>query len=269
MAAQPMLIEFFGTSYKCSADRTAERQVEELLKAYPNASFLNCRLENAPTIPHKEAFARSFCNSARIGYFQEMRLFGMATPMIVVNGRYEAYNNEIEAAIKVALSLDQIKPIEVMLAEGGLNISVPAAEGVKGQLYLYTYANFEKEALALEDGTVVVESKDGASVSDGVFMNSKPFRPVVRREEVAYWDGSALQLTYPLKADAFPDYEGASLGYVAVIHEGGLSSPVVAVGELPAAPVYSSESGETPGLPYTEPVLPFKVVPEAPPAPPR
>lgn len=268
-AGQPILIEFFGNSYKCAANNTVEREVEELLVAYPDAILINCRVENSERIPDKEAFGRPFCNEGRIGYFQNMGLFSMATPMVIINGRYDANNTKIETAIKAALSMDQVKRIEVSRVDGGLNISVPQDAGKRGELYLYTYASFEKSDEALAQGQGANRPKAALRFGDeGVFTGNKPLRPIVRREKIMDWKGGAVEMTYPIKPEAFPDYAGAALGYVVVLHETGLFSAVAAAGELPASPILYSGLGEVPLPPATEPVLPFKVLPEAPQRPP-
>lgn len=268
-AGSPVLIEFYGNSYKCTANKTVEREIEELLTLYPEAVLINCRIENSPRIPEKEAFGRSFCNEGRIGYFQTMGLFSMATPMVIINGRYDANNTKIETAIKAALSMDQVKRIEVSRADGGIKIHVPADAGKGGQLYLYTYASFEKSDDALASGQHANRPKAALRFGDdAVFSGDKPFRPVVKREKIMDWSGGAVEMTYPIKPEAFPDYAGAALGHVVVLHAAGLYSAVEAVGELPASAILYSGSGEAPPPPASEPVLPFKVTPEIPQAPP-
>lgn len=258
-AGPPVLIEFFGNSYRCTANKTVEREIEELLAAYPDAILLNCRVENSPRIPDKEAFGRPYCNEGRIGYFQEMGLFSMATPMVIINGRYDANNTKLETALKLGLSMDETRRIDVSAAAGGLNIRVPADAGTRGVLYLYTYASFEKSPDARVGGGRAIKPKAALRIGESVFAGDKPFRPVVHREKIANWSGGALEFTYPIKPDAFPDYAGANLGYVVVLHEGGLFSPVLAAGELSAELVLYSGAGEEPLPPLTEPVLPFDV----------
>lgn len=264
----PLLIEMFGSSYKCAANKTVERQVEELLKQYPDAILLNCRLENAPTIPSKEMFGRSYCNTGRMTYFRDMGLFGMANPMVIVNGRYDANNAQVEAALKVALSLDRLESITIKAAPGGIDIAVPALPK-GGALYLYTYASFEKEGAGDDEGQGKVNKfQAGLRIGDKVFNGERPFRPIVKRELVAHLKGGEVGITYPVKHEAFPDYGGANLGYVAVVHESGLSSPVVATGELLPSPEMLSGFGDVLPLPANAPAIRLDFSPAVPQTPP-
>lgn len=268
-AGSPVLIEFYGNSYKCSRSKVVELEVEEVLRSYPDAIVLNCRVENTLSLSDKEPFGRPFCREGQVGYFLSLRLFSMPMPMLIVNGRYDANSGNIEAAMKAALSVDQVKPIEVSGAMGGLNIRIPEGVGKGGELYLYTYASFEKSDDAVVDGQNAYRPKAALRFGEeGVFDGDKPFRPVVGREKIADWRGGALEFTYPIKPDAFPDYSGATLGYVVVLHESGLFSPVLATGELAAPDIFYSGPGEEPVLPLTERVLPLDLDPEIPQAPP-
>lgn len=268
-AGSPVLIEFYGNSFKCSRSKVGELQIEDVLRRYPDAIVLNCRVENALSSSGKELFGRPFCREGQVGYFLSLRLFAMPMPMVIVNGRYDANGGNIETAIKAALSVDGVKPIEISRTMGGLNIRIPEGTGKSGELYLYTYASFEKSDEALVDDQGIYRPKAALRFGEeGVFDGDKPFRPVVGREKIADWRGGALEFTYPIKPDAFPDYAGATLGYVAVLHESGLSSPVLATGELPASPIMYSGPGEEPILPMTERVLPLDLDAEIPQAPP-
>lgn len=198
-----------------------------------------------------------------------MGLFSMATPMVIINGRYDANNTQIETAIKAALSMDRIEPIEVGRTEGGINIRIREHPGARGELYLYTYASFEKSDEALAKGQHANRPKAALRYGEhAVFAGDKPFRPVVRREKIMDWNGAQVEMTYPIKDEPFPDYSGASLGHIVVLRESGLFSPVTALAELAAPAIMHSGPGEVPPLPVTEPVLPFKALPEVPQKPP-
>lgn len=227
---QPVLIEMYGSSYKCDASQEVEKNIKEILSQHSEAVFLNCRLKNPLTVKEVEPFGQEFCNQGRVSYYRSLNTMVLNMPMVVINGRYEANSEKVDTAIKAALSLDSVAKIDVRRTGSALEISLEgvSSDAKKGSLFLYSYLPIEHN---VRQPVVDSASIDGDSYI-ATASSAVAFRPVIDLVKLADWNGEPLSFSYSLSGLVNSIYDPGSLGYVAVLHESGSSGPVLAVGEL-------------------------------------
>ncbi|MCB1839700.1 MAG: hypothetical protein KDI61_05505 [Alphaproteobacteria bacterium] len=240
-AGKAALIEMFGSTYKCQANGQVEKEIQQLIEDNQDLVLINCRLKNPPNIPEIELYSHEFCNDGRLGYYKALDTMIIPTPMVVVNGRYDANLTKIDAALKASYSLDQIKSINLVRYGGVLEVSMPDApsETGAGEVYLYSYL-LNPEAMDVE--TPEPEKIEGDTYI-GTAAKIIPFRPVVSMQKIADWSGGSFSLSYPITSlPVTAGYSPEQLGYVAVLHEGGSSGPVLAVGDLNEGAAFADEA---------------------------
>lgn len=255
--SQPILIEMFSSSL-CSANPAVQADVRRIVEDNPNIILLNCRMDVMDKAEDKEQFARKFCVEQRSGYFQQMKLFGIKTPQIIINGRYEASNDAVMTAVKVAEVTDKTAKIELKIQNGNLEISVPELETSSntGELYLFTYIPTQGEMVSFVDLKKLPENVTGDTYIANESTTQEHFRPVTAMEKIANWQAQPIKMSHPISkfTDPFKKIKDSELSYVAVLHDGGRYGEVLAVGELKAEDVKSAFTNNTIIGPVSEPV---------------
>ncbi len=226
-AVQPVLIEMYGSSYKCAASLDVEKEIKSILDNHSDAIFLNCRLKNPLTVNEIEPFGHEFCNQMRLGYFRSLETMVLNMPMVVVNGRYEANTAKVDMAVKAALSMDQVKKIDIRRTGTTLEISLDgvSSSGSKGPLLLYSY-------LPLQHASAKNEAPIDGDTYITTAASEVTFHPVINYTQLADWNGGPISFSHSLSGFVDSLYDPGSLGYIAVLHESSSSGPILAVGEL-------------------------------------
>lgn len=235
--AGPVLIEAFSSSYKCSAVNSVQRHLKFILDKYPEAILLSCWYPPPANTGAYEPFAQTFCQDARRGYYKELEMFSVSSPMVVINGRYDANPEKIGTAIEAAFSIDDIRKINILREKDGLRLSLPDAPPgqKKGDVYLYAYVPLEETSeeqiiLAPSSANSDIPSPDSTGVNA---ISTQYLRPVISMDFIAEWVGVQLDISVPFpQRGKFFYYPPEQLGYVAVLHEKGQYGGVLAVGEL-------------------------------------
>ena len=248
---RPILVEMFASN-SCSGNPPVQKRLRELYNNNDDVIYMGCWMKaklnsNNPAGP----YARSFCDSFRIGYYNEMGLMALKNPMIVVNGHYDASLTKIDAAVKLARSADNTARIKMEFANNAIDISIPDIKSAEsnGVILLYSYAIPEEDrndniGLGYTDpnGQPVDKVVDG----DTFVAQKKPvskedyIRPIIAMEKIADWNGSPMSMAHPIEnvglssdKDVFGNaYSKDDIGYVAVLHENHRFGSVLAVGEL-------------------------------------
>ena len=235
--SSPVLVEMY-TNNACDVNSDIMQSVTTKLKADDDIIFLSCWMTAMPNSKDVATpYAHGFCDSDRTSYSSALGFFGVKTPLIVVNGRYEANPNRVEAAINLAKSADDAKYIALEKgSDQSLSITVPGLpDGTKasGEVFVYAYAPIEGgahfDSVPKYEGT-----PDGMIVVQAVAQDL--VRPIVSAEKVADWSGEDIRISFALDQDAndLLGHDASELGYVAVLHEGHRFGPVLAVGEIKA-----------------------------------
>jgi len=253
--AGPVLIEAYNSSYKCSAVNSVQKQLKLLLDKYPGTILLSCWYPPPANTNSYEPYAQTFCQEARRAYYKELEMFTVSTPMIIINGRYDANPEKIGTAIKAAFSIDEVIQIDLVREKDGLKLSLPdtVSRQKRGDLYLYAYAPLEADP---EEQISFDSSSDAAGPSSppapGIdAMSTQYLRPVISMDFIAEWTGGRLDISVPFPhRGKFFYYFPEQLGYIAVLHEKGQYGGVLAVGEV--KPETGGAGGPSGGfLPFT------------------
>lgn len=238
-AKSPVVVEMFGLN-GCGEDVKAQDIVFSMLRDYDDVVFINCRKRwDDPNAELK--YTHDFCNERSAEYARRFSFWGERTPMVVVNGKWEAFYDDIGPSIKVGAA-DKVKTIDLRVEDDGLHISVPAIEGVeKGALFLYSYAPTQGDETLVVDPDVSLTDDIQKRLAAG---QSVPFvtkerlvpyyvRPIVNRYRVGSWNGGVFEATFPLSSLVGMDRSMISeLSYVAILHEGDDYGPILAAGEV-------------------------------------
>ncbi len=241
--SSPVLVEMY-TNNSCNVNSDVMKNVTKKIRSEDNIIFLSCWMEALGTEKGDTSpYAHGFCDRDRITYSNKLGFFGVKTPLIIVNGRYEANPNRVDAAINLAKSADNTKFIALKKdGDQSLSLTIPgSADGsaASGEVFVYAYApidggvqvNTVPANEGEENGMIIVQ----AVAEDHV-------RPIVAADKVADWTGEEIQISFPLEQDpeALLGHDPAELGYVAVLHQGYRYGPVLALGEIRADDVAST-----------------------------
>jgi len=257
-AKPPVLVEMF--SHKdCRFDTQLQEDMQALLKKYENVIFVNCRnvLPNQSYTKH----SNSLCFQRSEAYGKRLNTLG--DPIIVVNGKWDAFIKDVAPAIEMG-ETDNLQKISIDMSEDNLlNISVPAPEtgAKKGALMLYIYGTTQQKGqnTAFVDADIELTQ---SLLEDILQKKSVPFvtpstdkelyvRPVISIKEIGQWNGTALNMSIPLnkmKIMAFLENSYKDLNYVVSLHENDRFGPVLATGELMSSKEMSS------ALPHSTPL---------------
>lgn len=239
-AKSPIVVEMFGRN-ECDADTVAQDNVFDILQDYHNVIFINCRrLYDRAEDDHR--YTLELCNERTKKYNKKFGHVGIKTPMVVVNGKWDAHNANITPAVKLGQS-DNIENIKLSLIDNNIDIKIPAiASKVKsGSLFLYGYLPTQGKKKVLVDPDVEltpeieqkIRLKQSVPFVQETHVNNFYLRPVLNRERIGQWSGDKVSLTYPLtNMQAMAGNRHHDLSYVVVLHEGGDYGPIIAAGEV-------------------------------------
>ena len=242
-AKAPVVVEMFGMN-GCGADMMVQDSVFELLRKHEDVIFVNCRkkIDIGNGDPEMK-YTHDFCNERSAEYARRLSFFSERTPMVVVNGKWEAYYTDLDPSVNVGTT-DNVQNIDLSIQGDIINISVPEIEGVdKGVLFIYSYAPTQGDETLVVDPDVSLTDDIQKRLAAG---QSVPFvtkerlvpyfvRPIVNRVRVADWHGGVFQTSYPLSYLIEMDQGMVNdLSYVAVLHKGDDYGAIVAAGEVMA-----------------------------------
>ncbi len=238
-SSPPVFVEMFGMN-GCGADMQVQDAVFSALREFDNVIFINCRKKFDDEKMSKK-YTHQFCNDRSAEYAQRLSFWGERVPMVVINGQWEAYYDDLAPAIKMGRT-DNVQPISVKVESNVINVSIPEIKDVKsGNLFLYAFAPTQGEETVVVDPDVDLTEDIQERLAAG---QSVPFvtkerlvpyfvRPIVSREKIARWDGRALDASFSL--DSLTKLVGSGyqdLSYVVVLHKGDDFGAVVAAGEV-------------------------------------
>lgn len=240
IAKPPVVVEMFGMN-GCSADMMVQEAVFDLLREHDDVIFINCRKKLAP-YSSNEYYTHQFCNDRSAEYANRLSFFGERTPMVVVNGKWDAFYENLDPAVGAGRA-DQLVPISVALDGGVLNISVPEIANVEsGHLFLYAFAPTQGDETMVVDPDVEITNDikerlaQGQSVPFVTKERVSPYyvRPIVSREKIVNWDGRAFSSSYSLDqlTELVSPEIYRDLSYAVVLHKGDDFGAIVAAGEV-------------------------------------
>ncbi len=257
----PVVIEMMS-SVTCGTDQIVQNDLQAFLLENPDAVLINCRTFNpeAKLGDRVDHFEHPLCSKRLGAYFKKIGMFSIKTPLVVVNGKYDANAGEISTAINMAKSVDKISKIALSLEKQNIHVEIPQLSGTfnNGELYLFTYAPTQKITITPQ---VMPESvdKDGKPLP-----KTEPFegpmgpydefylRPVIDAVKLGDWGGKEFKLSFPLPAHKKLEIDRASLSYIVVLTTGETPGDIIAVGELKSSDEVKSNSS----LPQSEPATP-------------
>lgn len=255
-ASQPVVVELYGKN-ACTDDTQVQDRLLEILQQDKNVILVNCRrLYKGANEDHR--YTLDFCNDRVREYSTKFGYSGLKTPMIIVNGRWDAFRKDITPAVKMG-ETDTVYPITVKVSDGNLDIEIPDIESDAqfGSLFLYAYLPTQGKKKIIVDPDVVMtpaleqkirEKKNVPFVQEAHVTNFY-LRPVIRREVIGSWNGNKVSMTYSLDdITAMAGDRAKDLSYVVVLQEGGDYGPIIAAGEV----VSNAELVES--LPKSEPL---------------
>ena len=237
----PVVVEFFGKD-NCAADIDIQESLQEIVQNEQDVLLINCRGWYDGE-DERNRFSHSLCNKRYKTYDMNFRTAVLFTEVaIVVNGKWDAYMNDITPAINLGRT-DNVQPIEMRVHETMMDISVPEIESKvgHGEIFLYAYAPTQGEESYFVDPDVEFTDQMREDIR---LDKSVPFvtkrrtgqlyvRPILSIEKIGKWVGQKMDLNYPLQeltsmaGELTPD-----LSYVVVVHEGHEFGPVIAAGEI-------------------------------------
>ena len=132
-AKTPVVVEMFGRN-TCRADSETQEDILGIIKENPEVIFLNCRgyYEGED---QDQKHTNKFCNKRAKRYTKNFGYLGTKTPIMVVNGRWEANIRAIQPAVNMGHT-DKVEPISLTLKDTVLEVETHNLES-KGCL-LYT-----------------------------------------------------------------------------------------------------------------------------------
>jgi hypothetical protein len=240
----PVIIEFFS-AITCRSDEEMQKSLRNTLAEYPGALLINCRTGiNQPgqAEPSREQYMLEFCADKAVSYFDKFGFMAARSPLVIINGRYDANPREISVALDMAQSLDGVKPITLARQDQNLTLSIPGADSpdVRGRIYLYTMLSSHRVKTAdapaqpAPDSPKLPQSEPFQSTTPG--FNDFYLRPVVKVEDLGSWDGTAQTVTHRIPLENPFKQNQRDLNYLVMITKGAASTgDVLAAGQLLSA----------------------------------
>lgn len=239
-AGSPTVIEVYGKN-GCDSDTKAQDKLFEILQKDDDIILINCRRYYSDKGEDRR-YTLNFCNERARKYNDKFGYSGIKTPLIVVNGKWDAFRKNMEPAVKIGKT-DRVFPIKLSLHGQSLNIEIPDIESKEktGSIFLYAYmpTQGEKEYIADPDLEVTEQIKEKLRQNKKVPFIQKVhlanfyLRPVFEYKKVGNWAGEKMNITIPLKDMIYLAGDRAKdLSYVVVIHEGSDYGTIIAAGEI-------------------------------------
>lgn len=241
-ANHPVVVEMFGMN-GCGADMKVQDSVFQLLREHEDIIFINCR-KKFDMDDAEMKYTHQFCNDRSAEYARRHSFWGERTPTVMVNGKWEAFYNDINPAIKVGRT-DKVQPIDLSIEDEAIHISVPKIEDVEnGSLFIYSYTPTQGDETLVVDSDVDLTDDIQERLAAG---QSVPFvtkerlvpyyvRPVINRVKIAQWtQGQMFQASFPL--DMIAEIENGltpDLSYIVILHKDDDYGQVIAAGEMMA-----------------------------------
>ena len=255
-AKTPIVVEMFGKN-ACDADTQAQDDIFEILQNNDNVILINCR-RLYPRATDDNRYSLDLCNDRTREYNTKFGYMGIKTPMVVVNGRWDAFRKNLVPAVKMGQH-DNIQPIKLSLENSSINIEVPElkSEKMSGHLFLYSYLPTQGKKKVIVDPDVEltpeieqrIRLKKSVPFVQEAHVSTFYLRPILNRERIGMWNGKKISLTYSLNSmTAMAGNRYPELSYIVVLHEGNDYGPIIAAGEL----VSNEEMGVS--LPKSEPL---------------
>lgn len=234
-AGGPIVVEYYGVN-TCNVDTSIQEQLIDVISEYQDVILVNCRMYIGRDNESIQ-YTREFCQKRALDYSHLLRIPGK-TPLVVVNGRWDAVNKNIMSAVKMGRSVDHIEGFSVTRDGDLLNVMLPDGVKVeKGHLILYVYK--VSEGLRYEVEQVDIPTQDGMSLPQSVpFVTSAEkddlfLRPVMAMHKIGQWSGENKGLTFDLSEVVYEGHlKRSDIGYVVLLHKGGDYGPVLAAGEI-------------------------------------
>ena len=201
-AAAPIVLEIF-TSKFCPACPNGDRNFIKALNNNPNIIGLSCHVTYFDRGARKDALSQPFCNARQGIYKMALRTGKIYTPMMVVNGQ-EVTTGINPSELNTALDKTALLKHIINLRKHGqyLDIKMPQI-GLEKDVEIWLF-----------------EIKNNLSQSGYEhYQNS-----VTNITRLMSWDGSSINMAYPITNDANHSY-----AVIAQSYKGG----IIAAGKTP------------------------------------
>ncbi len=239
-ARSPTVVEVYGKN-ACDADTQAQDEIFEILQSTEDVILVNCRRYFDGDI-EDHRYTLNYCNDRARAYSTKFGYAGVKTPMVVINGRWDANRKAVTPAVKLGKT-DTVEKIDMTLHDNFINIEIPQvkSEAGFGSLFLYAYLPTQgKKKLVVDPDVDLTEEvktkirlKQSVPFVQEVHNGNFYLRPVLTPVKIGYWAGEEMSLSYPI-ADltALAGDRINDVSYVVVLQEGGDYGPIVAAGEI-------------------------------------
>lgn len=247
---KPVVVELYSAT-GCGIDEVMQKRLFHILQTYQGAVLLNCRIGAfTEDTTRRNKYRHQFCDERNIAYFHKLKMLGLKNVHVVVNGKYDAVNDDILSAVKMALSVDTISPMTVTQNEGAIDIEINKAslpqKYKSGEIHIYTYAPTHLDTIRVAPE----EPKTGNQLPKTEPFESKPktytdyyLRPILQVTKIADWDGNDIKLSYPLPPPATFEFAAHDLSYVVTLTAGYKGAgDVIAIGEVKSSKLIEAES---------------------------
>ncbi len=239
-ANSPIVVEIFGKN-GCDADTKAQDKLFEIMQKDSNIILINCRkYYNEDNEDNR--YTLGFCNERARKYNTKFGYAGVKTPMIVINGKLDAFRKNLKPAINFGKT-DKLYKIKLSRHGQSINIEIPEidSDNKHASIFLYAYLPTQGKKTYIADPDLEITE----DVKEKLRKNKKvPFvqkvhlknfylRPVIKHEKIGTWTGEKMSLTYPLHdIIAMAGKRAKDLSYIVVIQTGNGYGPIIAAGEI-------------------------------------
>jgi len=255
-ANSPTVVEIYGKN-GCDADTKVQDKIFEILQKNDDIILINCRRYfNQENEDHR--YTLDFCNDRAKQYNLKFGYSGIKTPLIVINGKWDAFRKNLKPAVKMGKT-DKVLPIDLSVHNQAININMPDIKSTikQGSIFLYAYlpTQGKKTYIADPDLEITEEIKEKLRKNkkvpfvQKVHLTNFYLRPIFKHEKIGNWAGEKISITYPLgDMVAMAGNRVKDMSYVVVLHEGSDYGPIIAAGEV------MSDQEMIQSLPKSEPL---------------
>lgn len=184
----PAVLELFTSKY-CPACPPADQNLNAILQQNPNIIGISCHVTYFNRDNVKDLYSQIFCDARQNIYKMALHTGGIYTPMAIVNGEKVADARDREQLIHSTKTLDKTyQPVGLHINGAYLDIQLPSIEINKdADVWLVT---LEKSAKAANKPTSYHRYQNVAT----------------DMKKLLRWDGKAINMAYPIEADANTRY---------------------------------------------------------------